>query len=307
MLKRRSDNTSYILGFFASLFGHIAGAIIALTVMNVAAARASKAPPQIFSVTLEGGEKLGGITQVPSDDPGKKRPLPNVKELESAPPPETKKETAPPAEKKLDEPSVVEDPAKLLAEKKAKEQKLLDEKKAAEEKKKLEEKKKADEEKKKKEEEEEAQQKAEAKRKEDERIARDKQLKAAVRNFASVYKGESANAGGEGFGAAALGGKGMGGGTLASAAFIAYRNALERHIKAGWRWLPGPETYEAQVIVSIMPDGVVSGVRFVASSGNSNFDESVERAVTKSSPVPQPPPDLYEQFKEVRITFNSHD
>ena len=122
------------------------------------------------------------------------------------------------------------------------------------------------------------------------------------------YSGESANAGGSGFGAANLGGKGMGGGTLASAEFIAYMNALEHHIKSNWRWgLPTPRVLRAQVLIFILPNGVVKSANISASSGNQKFDDSVLRAVHKASPVPPASPKLYQRFREVRITFDSQN
>jgi TonB family protein len=50
---------------------------------------------------------------------------------------------------------------------------------------------------------------------------------------------------------------------------------------------------------------VITQYRIIESSGNRAFDDSVLRAIAGSSPVPVPPTDLYEDFKVVRITFNS--
>jgi colicin import membrane protein len=120
----------------------------------------------------------------------------------------------------------------------------------------------------------------------------------------SNYLGESANVGGEGFGAAKLGGKGMGGGTLANVEFVAYRNALERHIKGGWHWITGADRLIAQVLVNIDKDGKITSATIVVSSGSVPFDESVLRAIRKASPVPAAPEHLYEQFKSIRMTFD---
>ena len=104
-----------------------------------------------------------------------------------------------------------------------------------------------------------------------------------------------------------MGGEGRGGGTLASLEFVAYRNALESHIKGGWRWFPDRNRYQAQVYIRLRPDGVVQQASIARTSGNSRFDDSVLRAVHKASPVPVPPPKLYSSFREIRITFDSHD
>ena len=96
-------------------------------------------------------------------------------------------------------------------------------------------------------------------------------------------------------------------GTLQSLEFVAYTQALKNHIKSQWHWMPTATRFVAQVQITILPSGVVQDARIVSSSGSGNFDDSVLRAVYKSSPVPLPPQNLYQQFREVRITFDSHD
>ncbi len=330
----RSRARSYAPGIVVSLVLHILCTAAAYTAMRMHAGTVLPRS-EVFSVTIEGGEKLGGISQVPKETPGKKKPLPNVHDLAAGEEAlELEKQPDKQIEKKLTEPSVVEDPEKLLAEKKAKEaaeaekqRRALDAEKKAADKKKTEEeaqkkateKKAAEEQAQKDKQEEEAKRnaaEAEAKKNEQaEKAAREKKLQQAIRNAAkgagssaaSLYKGESANAGGEGFGAAALGGKGMGGGTLASVEFIAYKNELERRVKAAWRWLPSPQLLKAQALVKILPDGAIQDVRIVVSSGNSNFDESVTRAIYKASPLPPAPPTLYEKFREVSFSFDSRE
>jgi TonB family protein len=57
----------------------------------------------------------------------------------------------------------------------------------------------------------------------------------------------------------------------------------------------------------IAPDGAVSGVELVRSSGDKNYDQSVVRAVQRSTPLP-PPPDRYrDDFREVIIDFHSEE
>jgi colicin import membrane protein len=46
---------------------------------------------------------------------------------------------------------------------------------------------------------------------------------------------------------------------------------------------------ETQLEVQIGPTGEVRGMRITQSSGNPWFDESVERAIQKASPLPAPP------------------
>ena len=293
---------------------HIFFAIIAILSLEASRAKASS-KPQVFTVTLEGGKKLGGVSQVKKKNTKSKGKAPSKK-------PQSK------SAKKIQKPSVVENKQKEIERKRKLEQKK---KKDIELKKKreLELKKKRELEKKK-------QQELEKKRQEEERLKKEQQAKedaerrkrldaefeaeqarrkkeererklseARARAAKGGYEGESANAGGQGFGAARLGGEGMGGGTLASAEFIAYRNALERHIKSGWRWIGGGAELEAQVSFRILPGGILQDIQIVSSSGRSDFDDSVIRAVYKSSPVPAPPESIYSQFRYMKIIFDS--
>ncbi len=299
---RHAEAVPFFIGILFSLISHLLGVILFLALVEQREAAATRAP-EVFSVTLEGGEVLGGTSQAPKPNLKEdKKVLPHVpREEESKAEESTEKKEA---EKKLETPSVVEDPQKILEERKRKEEAEkkkveLEKKKIEEEKKKKEEaKKKADEAKKKKE---------ELAKKEQERKLRNKKLQDAIKNAARRYEGESADAGGTGFGAARLGGKGMGGGTLQSAEFIAYQSELKRHIKSGWHILPGKDKLRAQVLLSMLPDGTVRNAEVVGSSGSAPFDESALRAVYKASPLPVPPQGLYEQFREVRITFDSEE
>ena len=323
----------FLVGFLSSFLMHLLFAVLTIIILESSAARASKAP-EIFSVTLEGGEKLGGFSQAPK--PGSKKILTPTPEQEApkeqakdaaenaAPPKEEPPKEEPPTkeepkvqipekveEKKLTEPSVVEDPAKVLAMKKAaeekerKQQELEDQKKKAEVEKKQKEAKQKDEADRAKKAEE--QKLEDQKRREKERSDRDKKLADTLKRLRNQYEGESADAGGKGFGAAKLGGKGMGGGTLTSLEKLAYSNALKTHVKSGWRWMGGSEVLKAQVRVKLLPTGQIEDVRIEQGSGNSTFDDSVVRAVYKASPVPPPPADLYEEFKDTRFTFDSSE
>lgn len=315
------ERWSYLSGILVSLVAHLLGGVMAIAVFEHRAATAYQVP-EVFTVTLEGGEKLGGITQVP-DEGVKSEPPP----LDAVPADEPGNEESTGSEAadegKLEQPAVVEDPERILAEKKAAEEKIKEaerkkqeaEKKKKEEAKKQEEaKKKAEEEKRKKAEEEakkiqdrKRQEEADKRRQAAERAARDNRLSELSRRYRAKYAGESANAGGEGFGAASLGGHGMGGGTLADAEYIRYAQAIKEHVKSGWHWLPGSSHFRARVRVRILPSGMIQDVRIEQSSGNSNFDDSVVRAVTKASPVPPPPEKYYSDFKDVRFWFDSHE
>lgn len=132
----------------------------------------------------------------------------------------------------------------------------------------------------------------------------DKRLQAGLQR----YLGESSDAGGKGFGAASVGGKGMGGGVQRPPEFFIYEKIVRSRIKEMWRWHDTRTQLITQVAFEIEPDGRVKNVRVVKSSGDGGFDDSVVRAVSKASPLPPPPVSVYEQyFKSVRITFDPRE
>ena len=309
---RKAQKTPYLFGFLFSSIGHFTLAILLILVFESRAAQAGKVP-EVFTVTLEGGEKLGGITQIPDKIPEKPQPLPKTvnEEKEAA---QEKVEQA--AEPEVPDVPEVESPSVIAErEKKAEEQRLKKEaeaKKLAEKKRKQEQKQKQEELKRK--------QAEEKKRKEQQRRAKEikdkarrkkefeKRLSQVRKGLNSKqYEGESYDAGGQGFGAAKLGGKGTGGGSLASIEKVAYMNALEQHIKRGWRWIMGNQKLTAIVRFRILKDGTLQKIELSKSSGNSNFDDSVMRAVRKASPVPPPPAKFYLDFSDVRLIFDSKE
>ncbi|MBM4264938.1 MAG: cell envelope integrity protein TolA, partial [Deltaproteobacteria bacterium] len=105
-------------------------------------------------------------------------------------------------------------------------------------------------------------------------------------------KGEGGGSGGpgEGEGAAGLGKGGRGGGMEHSI----YRNRMLETIKENWAW-PGRGNIKVEVYFSIKANGEIAGLKVVQTSGDASFDESVLRAVRKSSPLP-PPPEGFSNF-----------
>ena len=119
------------------------------------------------------------------------------------------------------------------------------------------------------------------------------------------YLGESSNVGGRGFGAAKLGGQGMGGGEQAPPEFFTYRDTIHNTIMSNWSWRGGKSRFLAKVRLSLGPDGTILKARIIQSSGSREYDESVFRAVMASDPFPQPPESVYERFfKEIIFEFN---
>jgi len=63
---------------------------------------------------------------------------------------------------------------------------------------------------------------------------------------------------------------------------------------------------EAHFVVVQLPTGEVLSRKLVKSSGHRAYDEAVERAILKSSPLPKP--DKAELFeRELRLTFRPRD
>lgn len=226
-------------------------------------------PATVYSVTVEAGSVIGGVSQVAKDD--KKSPLAPHKKVAK----EEKSQKKEIAEKKEEKREKEKEKAEISLKQKKEEQL----KKEAEKK------------------------KAQAKKESDSAAEINKQLEKAMQR----YKGESTDAGGKGFGAATFGGKGMGGGVLLPAEALAYRDTLKDKIKEGWRWYDTNAALVTTVTFDIAPNGDLSQVSVSTSSGNREFDDSVLRAIFKASPVPAPPEKVYQYFKRVRMVFDPRE
>jgi len=84
--------------------------------------------------------------------------------------------------------------------------------------------------------------------------------------------------------------------------FIPY---IQEKVQNNWlRPLGSPPGLSCVIQVKLIPGGEVVGTRVVRSSGNQLFDESVERAVQKASPLPLPDdPALFKYFREINFNF----
>jgi S1-C subfamily serine protease/outer membrane biosynthesis protein TonB len=61
----------------------------------------------------------------------------------------------------------------------------------------------------------------------------------------------------------------------------------------------------AEIEFRVMPNGQVSGLRFVRKSGNAAFDVAIENAVERARPLPVPTdPVAYQQFRDQRLVFS---
>lgn len=137
-----------------------------------------------------------------------------------------------------------------------------------------------------------------------------KPKKTADKNYQSAlqkYLGESTDAGGKGFGSAGKGGKGMGGGVVKSAAWFKYKESLESHIRKGWNWHDNSKKLVTSVSFDISTTGEVKNIKLVSGSGNSKYDFSVLRAISKANPVPKADAKIYPDFKSVLMDFSPGD
>jgi colicin import membrane protein len=122
-------------------------------------------------------------------------------------------------------------------------------------------------------------------------------------------KGEVLSSGsGEGEGAAAIGAGGRGGpGVVKGMDFIIYQNRMLSTIKENWAWVGQRSNLRVVVHFGIKENGEIVGLKIVQPSGDPSYDESVLRAVKKSSPLAAPPESYRKDFADVELTFRPRD
>jgi colicin import membrane protein len=122
-------------------------------------------------------------------------------------------------------------------------------------------------------------------------------------------KGEILSSGsGEGEGAAALGSGGRGGpGVVKGVDFVIYQNRMLSTIKENWAWVGQRGNLKVVVHFGIKENGEIVGLKIVQPSGDPSYDESVLRAVKKSSPLPAPPESYRKDFADVELTVRPKD
>jgi len=284
-LADREDRLSKWL-FFSFLFH--GALILALFVVPVLPERSRPSYP-IYTVDLVGGEKIGGNnlgTEVQPPSVSKAAPK---KAAEEVPPPlETKQETkkekpkpieksAPPEEKVALKEAAKKEPPKKEPTKETKSEPKTDESAL-------------------------------------DRV-RERLIQSAVDRARSrteggqnAAKGDAISSGpGEGEGAAALGAGGRGGGVVKGMEFIIYQNRMLSSIKDNWAWVGQKSNLKVVVHFSIKDSGEITGLKIVQPSGDPSYDESVLRAVKKSSPLPPPPEGSRKDFADVELTFRPKD
>ncbi|MCB0332371.1 MAG: cell envelope integrity protein TolA [Bdellovibrionales bacterium] len=284
-----NDNNYFWKGFLFSFVGHLAVVVFLTTTFESTLDDFGK--PIVYSVTLDRGKNVGGITQAPKEK--KKEPIAPPKKVAAEPPvtvqekssKEQKEEPQPDAEVSLAEketpqptPAPTQKPKPKATPKPKPKPKATPKPKP--------------------------QKKVPPKKKEPTLAEINKRLQDAVQR----YSGPSTDAGGEGFGGVGGDSKsGFGGGQLRPPEFFQYQKTLEYYIKSGWRWHDTSSNLRARVCFAISQSGEISDVHLCGSSGNSLYDESIIRAVRKANPLPPPPAKVYDFFKSVRFIFSPQE
>lgn len=270
MVARNSsiDDTEYQrLGLLLSTAVHLF--IFLLVFLRFGSGWGDFQKPIVYSITIEGGKKLGGISQVPDE--------------------KNKTMIAPP---------------KNTSSKEKKEEKAEKQEVKKEEKAKIPEAEKGEVQIKKKEAKEDKKSKDETKKKTEEKP----KTKEKFDDVMQRYLGESSAAGATGFGAAALGPKdGKGGGTLISPEQLAYLNKIKEYVRSGFFWNDPSSDLQCDITFSVGTDGKISEPVISASSGNRSYDDAALRAVMKANPLPPPLASFYSKLNPVRINIAAQD
>ena len=133
-------------------------------------------------------------------------------------------------------------------------------------------------------------------------------VKSRTANGQKASKGEEISSGpGQGQGAASLGPGGSGGGVVKGIDFVVYQNQILSTIKNNWVWVGQRSNLRVIVHFNIKDNGEIVGLKLVQPSGNPSYDDSVLRAVKKSSPLPAPPENVRKDFSEVELAFRPED
>jgi colicin import membrane protein len=266
--------------------------LIALMFLMRLLPNSERPPLTYYTVDLVGGEKIGRANLGTELTPAVEKPAPAKAAPEPKPIVEPKKEKvekAPPVEKQTIKQKVV-DESLVLKEKKSKvtgkpepTKEIVSETKSETA-------------------------SAESVR---ERLIQSAAERARNRNETSQKssKTEALSAGnGEGDGAAAKGQGGRGGpGVVKGIDFIVYQNRMLEMIKNNWSWVGQKTSLKVVVHFGIKETGEIIGLKVAQPSGDASYDESVLRAVKKSSPLPVPPEPYRKDFADVELTFRPRD
>jgi len=100
-----------------------------------------------------------------------------------------------------------------------------------------------------------------------------------------------------------------GGGAVRGLEFILYTEQVKQRVKENWIVAERRDGLNTTVRFNVQPDGEISALEMLKSSGDPAFDQSVMRAVNKANPLPPPPEAYREEFvsQKVEVTFRSEE
>jgi TonB family protein len=78
---------------------------------------------------------------------------------------------------------------------------------------------------------------------------------------------------------------------------------MQATLKNNWAWAGPKRSLKALVHFGVKENGEIVGVKIIQSSGDPLYDESVMRAVRKSSPLTAPPENHRKDFADVEYSF----
>jgi colicin import membrane protein len=98
--------------------------------------------------------------------------------------------------------------------------------------------------------------------------------------------------------------------SLGGTAMQIYQMEVHSWIKSHWSFpvaVDRSEDLEAIVVIAVKRDGTILDTRFDKRSSNAIFDQSVQKAIERSNPLPPFPETYIEDQDEIEIRFNLRD
>jgi colicin import membrane protein len=122
---------------------------------------------------------------------------------------------------------------------------------------------------------------------------------------ADTGSGSGRPGGGRGTGTAGAGGVGTGG--VAGIRLRSYEALIQEKVRNAWRKPPQSKGLEAVVFLAVDRAGRIEQLQFVKKSGNTLFDESLQRAIKQAEPLPPLPEGYPGRLFEADVVFRAPD
>ena len=90
----------------------------------------------------------------------------------------------------------------------------------------------------------------------------------------------------------------------ATSTYTKYILLIKQLIQSNYIWYNAQKNVVALISIKLAPDGQILNPHLEKSSGNTSFDQATLRAVHKSNPLPPPPLELTQMFKQESININ---